>query len=32
MLEAVGHPVRKLHRPRLAGLDLDGLAPASGAS
>jgi len=27
MLEAVGHPVRKLHRPRLAGLDLDGLAP-----
>jgi 23S rRNA pseudouridine2605 synthase len=27
MLEAVGHPVRKLHRPRLAGLDLDGLGP-----
>ena len=27
MLEAVGHPVSKLHRPRLAGLDLDGLAP-----
>lgn len=27
MLEAVGHPVRKLHRPRLAGLGLDGLAP-----
>lgn len=27
MLEAVGHPVKRLHRPRLAGLDLDGLAP-----
>jgi len=25
MLEAVGHPVRRLHRPRYAGLDLDGL-------
>jgi 23S rRNA pseudouridine2605 synthase len=27
MLEAVGHPVRRLHRPRYAGLDLEGLAP-----
>jgi 23S rRNA pseudouridine2605 synthase len=27
MLEAVGHPVRRLHRPRYAGLDLGGLAP-----
>jgi 23S rRNA pseudouridine2605 synthase len=27
MLEAVGHPVKRLHRPRMAGLDLDGLAP-----
>ncbi|HSL66512.1 MAG TPA: pseudouridine synthase [Gaiellaceae bacterium] len=27
MLEAVGHPVKRLHRPRYAGLDLDGLAP-----
>jgi 23S rRNA pseudouridine2605 synthase len=27
MLEAVGHPVRRLHRPRYAGLTLDGLAP-----
>jgi 23S rRNA pseudouridine2605 synthase len=27
MLEAVGHPVKRLHRPRLAGLDLDALAP-----
>ena len=26
MLEAVGHPVRRLHRSRYAGLDLDGLA------
>ena len=25
MLEAVGHPVRRLHRPRYAGLRLDGL-------
>jgi 23S rRNA pseudouridine2605 synthase len=25
MLEAVGHPVRRLHRSRYAGLDLDGL-------
>jgi 23S rRNA pseudouridine2605 synthase len=25
MLEAVGHPVRRLHRPRYAGLTLDGL-------
>ena len=30
MLEAVGHPVRKLHRPRLAGLDRDGLGPGQG--
>jgi 23S rRNA pseudouridine2605 synthase len=27
MLEAVGHPVRRLHRPEYAGLTLDGLAP-----
>jgi 23S rRNA pseudouridine2605 synthase len=27
MLEAVGHPVRRLHRSRYAGLDLAGLAP-----
>ena len=25
MLEAVGHPVRRLHRSRYAGLDLAGL-------
>lgn len=29
MCEAVGHPVRSLHRPRYAGLDLDGLAPGA---
>ncbi|HZQ02406.1 MAG TPA: pseudouridine synthase [Gaiellaceae bacterium] len=27
MLEAVGHPVRRLHRPRYGPLGLDGLAP-----
>ena len=27
MCEAVGLPVRRLHRARYAGLDLDGLAP-----
>jgi 23S rRNA pseudouridine2605 synthase len=27
MLEAVGHPVRHLHRSRYAGLDLSGLEP-----
>jgi 23S rRNA pseudouridine2605 synthase len=27
MLEAVGHPVRRLHRSVYAGLTLDGLAP-----
>jgi 23S rRNA pseudouridine2605 synthase len=27
MLEAVGHPVRRLHRSRYAGLDLTGVAP-----
>ena len=27
MLEAVGHPVRRLHRSRYGGLTLDGLAP-----
>jgi 23S rRNA pseudouridine2605 synthase len=27
MLHAVGHPVRRLHRSRYAGLTLDGLAP-----
>ena len=27
MCEAVGHPVRRLHRSRYAGLDLKGLAP-----
>jgi pseudouridine synthase len=27
MLEAVGHPVRRLHRPSYAGLGLEGLAP-----
>jgi len=29
MLEAVGHPVRTLHRSRYAGLTVDGLAPGS---
>ena len=28
MLEAVGHPVRRLHRSRYAGLGVDGLAPS----
>jgi 23S rRNA pseudouridine2605 synthase len=28
MLEAVGHPVRRLHRSRYAGLALDGLGPS----
>jgi 23S rRNA pseudouridine2605 synthase len=27
MLDAVGHPVRQLHRKRYAGLGVDGLAP-----
>ena len=27
MCEAVGHPVRRLHRSRYAGLDVRGLAP-----
>jgi 23S rRNA pseudouridine2605 synthase len=27
MCEAVGHPVRRLHRSRYAGIGLDGLAP-----
>ena len=27
MCEAVGHPVRRLHRPVYAGLTLDGLGP-----
>ena len=27
MLAAVGHPVRRLHRSRYAGLTLDDLAP-----
>jgi 23S rRNA pseudouridine2605 synthase len=27
MLEAVGHPVRRLHRSRYAGLTVDGLSP-----
>jgi 23S rRNA pseudouridine2605 synthase len=27
MLEAVGHPVRRLHRSKYAGLTLEGLAP-----
>jgi 23S rRNA pseudouridine2605 synthase len=27
MLEAVGHPVRRLHRPRYAGLTVEGLGP-----
>ena len=27
MCEAVGHPVRRLHRSRYAGLDVQGLAP-----
>jgi 23S rRNA pseudouridine2605 synthase len=27
MLETVGHPVKRLHRSRYAGLTLDGLAP-----
>jgi 23S rRNA pseudouridine2605 synthase len=29
MCEAVGHPVRLLHRSRYAGLDLDGLEPGA---
>jgi 23S rRNA pseudouridine2605 synthase len=29
MLEAVGHPVRRLHRSGYAGLGVDDLAPAS---
>jgi 23S rRNA pseudouridine2605 synthase len=29
MLEAVGHPVRNLHRSRYAGLTLDGLEPGT---
>jgi 23S rRNA pseudouridine2605 synthase len=29
MLEAVGHPVTRLHRSRYAGLSLDGLAPGA---
>ena len=32
MCEAVGHPVRRLHRSRYAGLDLDGLEPGSGGA
>ena len=32
MLEAVGHPVRRLHRSAYAGLTLGGLSLASGAS
>jgi 23S rRNA pseudouridine2605 synthase len=27
MCEAVGHPVRRLHRREYAGLTLEGLAP-----
>lgn len=27
MCEAIGHPARRLHRPRYAGLRLEGLAP-----
>jgi 23S rRNA pseudouridine2605 synthase len=29
MLEAVGHPVRRLHRSRYAGLEIAGLAPGA---
>jgi 23S rRNA pseudouridine2605 synthase len=29
MLEAVGHPVKRLHRSRYAGLTLDGLEPGA---
>ena len=29
MLEAVGHPVRNLHRSRYAGLTPDGLEPGA---
>ncbi len=29
MLEAVGHPVRRLHRGRYAGLTVEGLAPGA---
>ena len=29
MLEAVGHPVRRLHRSRYAGLGVDGLEPGA---
>ena len=27
MCEAVGHPVRRLHRSAYAGLDIEGLRP-----
>src|SRR3989440_2493459 len=30
MLEAVGHPVRRLHRSRYAGFTLEGLEPGAG--
>jgi 23S rRNA pseudouridine2605 synthase len=29
MCEAVGHPVRRLHRSRYAGLALEGLEPGA---
>jgi len=29
MLEAVGHPVTRLHRSRYAGLTLEGLEPGA---
>ena len=29
MFEAVGHPVRSLHRSRYAGLTLEGLEPGA---
>ena len=32
MCEAVGHPVRRLHRSRYAGLDLRGLSPGESRS
>ncbi len=29
MFEAVGHPVRRLHRSRYAGLTVEGLEPGA---
>ena len=32
MLEAVGHPVTRLHRSRYAGLTVEGVEPGAGGS